>query len=1654
MAISYQRKLGDGTIVIDSGTSSVGIGTNDPSEKLEVVGNAKIGATGTASRYYIIRPSDGNTAAYYGYHSADNGDFGIHNGSGGGNIIFTSNDGALQFKNTSNSTTVFNVSSSGFITSSGLGSSNEIALYATGTADATNTEYDSNVLRFSTSGWDTNNSVARAVHWNVRSEASSNIYPDAYLTFYEENISYNHWKLKLPGRGSGDSYIHPDAALFNGNVVIYESDTTNQNIKLLPGGVSYFANSVGIGTTSAYFPLHVEGGILAGTSASTTAINQGVWVYGNVDGNYRYGMDLGHANSRWRTRIVAPSDSTNGTDRDISFAFSPNTGATAQSDFTEAMVIRGDTYNVGIGTASPERKLHVFKAESGGAASNVNSTIVLENNTHTYVQFLTPATAESGLLFGDTDNDAGAFVYKHSTNSLHFRTNAVSDRMIIDSSGNVGIGTTNPTEKLTVAGQLYFPNISTTDGTNVISFSESTDKSFSFKAYYNGVGASGNKFGIGSDLSGWSSNIMTWRGDGRVGIGTTSPETKLHLYEASATPTLLTLHNYQADIAPGHGNFIDFKMTDDNATAVPQVRIGMVVGTEGGADDGIATEGDGNFVIQTTNATGATGTETPTEKLRVTHAGNVGIGTTDPSQKLHVVGNAIFQHPTGTQTSYFLDNDGDGLRITAWNNGANIDPAVANDDLYFGRDVTMANFIVQSGNVGIGTTSPGAKLDVEGRIIDDTNSRVVSNARIKNIDNDNYFNLNDNSTVDDFHDFWGVKTGGSGTITKVDDSTAPAPGCFEISGRYDVDSGGDYIKVNTNEDYTFEMYIKYVSGADTDQRLYLGWSMYDAAKNYFGNTRRYWAAEALQVDANSYQSGDWVKVVGTISGVGTSLGQFISGTQYVKLLALFNYSSEANVIRVCGFKLYKSSKYTTELKVVPRGAKYADTSHFTDYFPTIKHSDGSGYTGIRLHTSQTNSNWGDVFIGANNDWGSTYHPTIGSNGGSSGSLVMIQNPHVPYRTDNAATGYSARAGLRMARDTSGNWWDAGLAGDFYHIYRNGTGEFLRITNVGNVGIGITSPGAKLDVVGKAKIGNGISTSDYEYPFTVANDNNRTDAYSGTVLFRDNRAYDSTNNGGGIIFGGLYSSANDIAWWASIKTEKENATDGNYAAAMKFLTRANGASPAEHMRITSAGNVGIGTTSPSRKLDVSGTGRVTGQFLQGSGTARSTNGTTIAFTYNTAYSANSDLGDGGRFLSIVNESTVTNAYSALSFRVNPNSSGGGTNAMLDMKFVNANNGSSNLIWSFTSGGGWADRMALTSDGNLGIGTTSPQSNLHIVTSSQTSVPSAGAGAVKGLFVSNDLTTYGMMLGSISNGNGYIQQQRTDSVTYYNLLLQPNGGNVGIGTTSPSEKLSVAGNIALVSNNSSISFNTSASSGDPKIQMGSDGDFSFLNTAGSTTLHIENGGNVGIGTTVPQQLLHIKGATSAYIMLEADSDSGITGTYYKSEDTDNTMNRTKGFFGWQGQTAYGNGYFTMWLDTAEDNGTVTSSEEKFRWERDGDFHADGDVIAYSTTTPSDARLKKDVTTIENASKKVAKLRGVEYTWSVGKNEGKREIGLIAQEVEAVVPEVVTDRQLPLLTGTTEEYKTVDYERLIALLIESNKELQNRITELESKVYGANK
>ena len=116
-------------------------------------------------------------------------------------------------------------------------------------------------------------------------------------------------------------------------------------------------------------------------------------------------------------------------------------------------------------------------------------------------------------------------------------------------------------------------------------------------------------------------------------------------------------------------------------------------------------------------------------------------------------------------------------------------------------------------------------------------------------------------------------------------------------------------------------------------------------------------------------------------------------------------------------------------------------------------------------------------------------------------------------------------------------------------------------------------------------------------------------------------------------------------------------------------------------------------------------------------------------------------------------------------------------------------------------------------------------------------------------------------------------------------------------------------------------------------------------------------------------------------------------------------------------------------------------KHMFQNDGDAHHDGDVIAYSTTI-SDERLKDDIKTIENATDTVKNLRGVEYVWNSGHRKGQKEIGVIAQEVQKELPFLVREKEM--LDG--EKRLTVDYEKMIGLLIESNKELSARLEKLE--------
>ena len=119
---------------------------------------------------------------------------------------------------------------------------------------------------------------------------------------------------------------------------------------------------------------------------------------------------------------------------------------------------------------------------------------------------------------------------------------------------------------------------------------------------------------------------------------------------------------------------------------------------------------------------------------------------------------------------------------------------------------------------------------------------------------------------------------------------------------------------------------------------------------------------------------------------------------------------------------------------------------------------------------------------------------------------------------------------------------------------------------------------------------------------------------------------------------------------------------------------------------------------------------------------------------------------------------------------------------------------------------------------------------------------------------------------------------------------------------------------------------------------------------------------------------------------------------------------------------------------------NGNNEFRFEADGDFHADGDIIAQSTTTASDRRLKENIEVIPNALDKVQALNGVSFDW---KKTGEKSAGVIAQEVQEVLPEAVKE-VTPV--GGGDSHLTVNYHALTSILIESIKELKAEIEELK--------
>jgi hypothetical protein len=400
---------------------------------------------------------------------------------------------------------------------------------------------------------------------------------------------------------------------------------------------------------------------------------------------------------------------------------------------------------------------------------------------------------------------------------------------------------------------------------------------------------------------------------------------------------------------------------------------------------------------------------------------------------------------------------------------------------------------------------------------------------------------------------------------------------------------------------------------------------------------------------------------------------------------------------------------------------------------------------------------------------------------------------------------------------------------------------------------------------------------------------------------------------------------------------------------------------------------------------------------------------------------------------------------------------------------------------------AVRLAVDTNGNVGIGTITPASKLSVngtiessdsitiaKAKSGTGVESfnlltlqlTGTGAVGdnanirftsaqgGYTIANisgiagaDNVAYGSLAFSTRNYN-------TDSVV--EIMRLGNRGNVGIGTTTPNPayKLDVSGDIRATG---TIYANAN---GTMYFRGGDDAglyDVNIANTMGiygvqdSTVGTIKLGssggtlsgysGRIGVNVTTPDQALHVVDTTNDTVMkLGGGGASRDTNFTMYSQSAGNTVQAIH----YNGQMAFYSGKFVI-----NSNGSAS-------------------LTGALTQNTSDIRLKTNIAIIENALDKIKQLSGFTYNWNALANElggfdtNIREVGVAAQSIKDVVPEAVFPAPFDngfdpttqsFYSKSGENYLTVQYEKLVPLLIEGIKEQNVLIQELQEKLQRNN-
>jgi len=759
-------------------------------------------------------------------------------------------------------------------------------------------------------------------------------------------------------------------------------------------------------------------------------------------------------------------------------------------------------------TAPISENWFVLNSTSATFSGNINLP------TAKFLRFLSEASnSNATVLFGNTSGTGGTLNFKRNSDSALILTlngdKSATFAGDVTFNGDLIIGNTAQDPKDIIINQI----------------GASTSENTSLMLDGNGVVVVRN---LGSNAFN-STTIPTDHGDHAglylpIGGGTLTGD--LHISNNAAPAddlTLLTLQNGNStgDIATPN-TFIDFEFKDSNANVVPQARIGAHAGDGGDADSQVK-EGKGYLTFHTSDTTATSGTVAPPERVRIAHNGNVGIDKPNPNHKLDINQGELRISNNQLDPKIILQGADMGRR---WVLSQDEEDNIGSTGFYIAEGSTVdANdallYLTPSGNVGIGTTGPSQKLEVA---VTDTVALAAQPA-------EPLFVSNAGTSVDG-RVLISVKH------TTINTASAIGAGLKMTAGA-----------VTSGTPSYFDSLIFLESAAPGSDTVH---SAPKAIKFYVDNHG------TGAGDGTSYNAlGDLAMTIAESANVGiaTDTPDYkleVNGALGVARLSGIIFAGSAGT--GTGNKIYGDTSNNFIINTAATSAPYSSNERLR-----ILSSNGNVGIGATNPSAKLEVN-GDIALSGNNKVYSEEDTLTLMAGGTSGTYVTVDDAVGGVGVGITSPGYALDVGgtirgvqyLRLA-DTGGTnrfniratstfgTLDMGALTFNYianaHLFLRGASEVMRIHSNSNVGIGTTNPQKKLHVSSGDQLTARIRLS------------NTNTASGGDNIELVAGVHNVTQDGFSIY----------------------NASGG----ATQFV-------------IQGGGNVGIGVTSPSAKLEVGGT----------------------------------------------------------------------------------------------------------------------------------------------------------------------------------------------------------------------------------------------------------------------------------------------------------------------------------------------------------------------------------------------------------------------------------------------------------------------------------